>query len=66
MIAPLGFFEPVQIFVEFLLREEARAVDALHLRIAFLAFPVGARDAHQFERANAPGGRECAARGRNR
>ena len=58
MIAPLGLFQPVQIFVQLLLRVEARAVDALHLRIAFLAFPVGARDAHQLERANAPGRRD--------
>src|SRR5579863_2943547 len=55
MIAPLGFFEPVKVFVQLLLRVEARAVDALHLRIAFLAFPVRARDAHQFESAYSSG-----------
>ncbi len=55
MIAALGFFELVQIVVELLLRVETRAVDALHLRIAFLALPVRARDAHQLERADAPG-----------
>ena len=58
MIAPLSLFEFVEIIVEFLLRVEARPVDALHLRIAFLALPVRARDAHQLECANAPGGRD--------
>ena len=53
VIAPLGLFQAVQIFVEFRLREKAGAVNALHLRIAFLAFPVGARHVHQFERPNA-------------
>ena len=56
MVAPLGLFQTLQILVEFRLREEARAVDALHLRVAFLALPVGARDAHQFERLDAAGG----------
>ena len=56
MVAALGFFELVQIFVEFLLINEARAVNALHLRIAFLAFPIRACDVHQFERLDAAGG----------
>jgi hypothetical protein len=46
MIAALGFFEAVQISVEFLLREECRGLNALQLRIAFLALPVGAGYAH--------------------
>ena len=46
MVAALGFFELVQIFVQFFLVNEARAINPLHLRIAFLAFPVRARDAH--------------------
>ena len=57
MIAALGFFEAVEICIQLLLRVEARPVDALHLRIAFLPFPVSACDAHQLERANAPGRR---------
>ena len=61
MIAALGFFEAMEIFVEFGLREKARAVDALHLRVAFLAFPVGAGNVHQFEGANASGGRDVRA-----
>jgi hypothetical protein len=56
MIAALGFFQLVEIFVEFLLLHEAGAVDALHLRIAFLAFPVGAGDVHQLECLDAAGG----------
>ena len=56
MIAALGFFELVQIFVELLLLDEARAVNPLHLRIAFLALPVSAGDVHQLERLDAPGG----------
>ncbi len=61
MVAALGFFELVQIFVEFLLLDEAGAVDALHLRIAFLALPVGAGDVHQLERLDAAGGRDVRA-----
>ena len=56
MVAALGFFELVQIFVEFLLLDEAGAVNPLHLRIAFLPLPVGAGDVHQLERLDAPGG----------
>ena len=56
VIAALGFFQAMQVFVEFFLREEGGGVDALQLRVAFLAFPVGAGDAHQFERLNALGG----------
>ena len=48
----------MQIFVQFLLREKTGAVDALHLRIAFLPLPVGARHVHQFEGANAARARD--------
>src|SRR5689334_7046587 len=58
MIAPLRFFEPVQILVQLLLHVKAGSIDALHLRIAFLALPVSSGDAHQLERANASGGRD--------
>ena len=61
MVAALGFFEFVQIFVEFFLIDEARAVNPLHLRIAFVALPVGAGDVHQFESLDAPGGRNVRA-----
>ncbi len=53
VIAAFGLFQPMQIFVQLRLREKAGAVDALHLRIAFLPLPVGARHVHQFEGANA-------------
>ena len=56
MVAALGFLELVQVFVELFLIDEARAVDPLHLRIAFLSFPVGARDIHQLEGLDAAGG----------
>ena len=55
VIAALGFLEAVEMRVEFFLREKCRGVDALQLRIAFLAFPIRAGDAHQFERLNAFG-----------
>src|SRR6185437_540228 len=58
MVAPLGLFEFVQIFVEFLLLDETRAVNPLHLRIFFVAFPVGAGYIHQFKSFYAPGGRD--------
>ena len=56
MIAALGFFEAMEIFIELFLREETCGVNALKLRIAFLAFPVGAGDAHELERGDALGG----------
>ena len=55
MIAPLGLFELVDVIVQLLLRIKTRPVDALHLRVAFLALPVSSRHAHQLERANASG-----------
>src|ERR1700676_5391929 len=56
MIAALGFLKAVEIFVQFLLREETRGVNALELRIAFLALPIGAGNAHEFEGGDALGG----------
>ena len=50
MVAALGFFQLVQVVVKLGLRGEAGAVDALHLRVAFFAFPIGAGDAQQLER----------------
>src|SRR2546425_11572908 len=57
MVSPLGLLKLVEIVVEFRLGIEAGAVNALHLRVAFLALPVGAGDVHQLERADAPGRR---------
>jgi hypothetical protein len=61
MVPALGFFELVQIFVEFFLINETCTVNPLHLRIAFLAFPVRACDAHQFEGLDARSGRNVRA-----
>src|SRR5579863_3328133 len=58
MVAPLRFFQLVQILVQFFLIDEARAVNPLHLRIAFLPFPVGSAHVHQLERLDAAGGRD--------
>ena len=55
MVAALGFFKTVQMFVQLFLREESHGVNALELGIAFLALPVGARDVHQLEGLDAPG-----------
>src|ERR1700684_710737 len=56
MIAALGFFQAIQIFIELRLRVKADSVNALQLRIAFLALPIRARNAGQFERFDSPGG----------
>src|SRR5271165_276622 len=61
MVAAFGFFELVQIFVQLFLVNEAGTINPLHLRIAFLAFPVRARDAHQFEGLDASSGRNVRA-----
>src|SRR5262249_847765 len=58
MIAAFGLFEAMEVFVQLFLREECGGIDALELRVTFLAFPVGAGDVHQFERLNALGGRD--------
>src|SRR5437660_2703831 len=53
MIAFLGFFTLLQPPIQFFLREESRAVDALHLRPFGVAFPISARQRQQLERAQA-------------
>src|SRR5258708_19600295 len=57
MIAALGFFEAMEIFVQLLLGEEAGGINALELWIPFLTFPVRASNAHQLESLDALGGR---------
>ena len=44
MVALLGFFEFVEVLVEFLLSEPGCAVDALQLAVLFVAFPVRTGD----------------------
>ena len=56
VIPALGFLDFVQIFVELGLREKARTVNALHLRIIFRALPVSAGDVGELERLDPPGG----------
>src|SRR5580704_6042560 len=46
VIAALGFFELVEIFVQLLLFHKASAVNPLHLRVAFLALPIRAGHVH--------------------
>ena len=46
MIAALGFFQAMQIFVQLFLREEGHGVNALKLGIAFLPLPISAGDVH--------------------
>src|SRR5215510_6518227 len=50
VVALLGLFLLLDPFVKLLLREERRAVDALHLLARFVAFPVRAGDREQFYR----------------
>ena len=66
VVAALGFFQPVEILVEILLRKEGGAVDALQLLVLLVAFPVGAGDGEQLERLDLGGRRNVRARGRNR
>ena len=51
MIALLGFFSLLQPRVQFVLREESRPIDALHLWPFGVAFPVGTRQRKKFESA---------------
>ena len=49
-VVALGrLLEAVEVRLERLLRVPRRAVDALELRVALLAAPVGARDPHELE-----------------
>jgi hypothetical protein len=50
MVALLGFLEPLQVLVELLLREERRAVHALHRLVLRVALPVRVRGGRQLER----------------
>src|SRR6266446_4616026 len=50
MIAPLGFFNVVQVLVELLLRKKGSPVNALQLGILLIAQPIGAGDIQQLER----------------
>ena len=50
VIALLGLFEFVQVFVEFLFCEPGGAVNPLQLLVFLVAFPVGARDGQELER----------------
>src|SRR5229473_3274674 len=61
MIAAFGLFEAMEVFVQLFFGEEASGVNALELRVAFLAFPVGAGDIHELEGLDALGGRNVRA-----
>ena len=50
VVALLRFFEARQVLVELLLREERRAVDALHRLVLRVALPVRVRRRRQLER----------------
>ena len=49
MVAAFGFLDPVEVLVEILLVGPGGAVDALQLRIARVAAPIGASHVHQLE-----------------
>ena len=53
VVALLGLFEPLEVFVQILLREERGAVDALQLLVVLVALPVRAGDGEQLERLDA-------------
>jgi hypothetical protein len=55
VIALLRFLEHRKIIVEFLLRFECGAVNALQLRVLFVAFVVSARHVRELERADVSG-----------
>ena len=55
MVAFLRFLEHREVFVELGLVLEGGAVDALELRILFVAFVIGAGDMGEFERADVTG-----------
>src|SRR5258706_16238996 len=61
VIAPLGFFHAVQVFVQLFLRVESQGIDALQLRIPFLTLPVSTGNIRELERLNALGGRDVRA-----
>ncbi len=55
VVALLGFFDEPQVLVEFRLRAEGSAVDALELRVLFVPAPVGASDGEELERFDGAG-----------
>ena len=57
MVAAFGLFEPEEILVELLLVGPGGAVDALQLRVARVAAPIGAGHVHQLERLAEMAGR---------
>src|SRR6476661_9467048 len=61
MVALLRFLEHGEVFVELGLVLEGGAVNALQLRIVFVAFVVGAGDAGQLERADVAGAHDVRA-----
>ena len=56
VVALLGFFEAVQVFLEILVVEPRGAVDALEHLVAGIAAPIGARHLHQLEGLQLAGG----------
>ena len=54
MVAALGLLDHLEILVERGLVLERRAVDALELRVALIAFVIGAGHAGELERAMLP------------
>ena len=61
MVALLRFLEHGEVFVELGLVLEGGAVDALELRVLFVAFVVGAGDVREFERADVAGAHDVRA-----
>src|SRR5438067_1361536 len=61
MVALLGFLEHGEVFVELGLVLEGGTVNALKLRILFVAFVVGAGDTGELERADVPGAHDVRA-----
>src|SRR5205823_3432914 len=55
MVAFLRFLEHGEVVVEFLFRFECRAINALELRVLFIAFVVRARHGRELKRADVPG-----------
>ncbi len=56
VVARLDLFQVLEMCVEVFLLKERGAVDALELRILFIAQPVRTGNTHHLERAHAPGG----------
>src|SRR5437764_15355686 len=61
MVALLRFLEHREVFVELGLVLEGGAVDALELRVLFVAFVVGAGNAGELERADVAGAHDVRA-----